>query len=158
MGNKQFLFLLVNDPWADIVMMTTDTLRRFPLLRIAGSPYAMGRMHGETAKTLITRSLAICREMLPVPFEQAMAYCAPSLAHAREAAPELMEEVRGIADGLGFTPAEIFTLNASLDFGFPPASGERHAAGLLGRGGERRSDCRRPYLRHLDGRRQREVV
>ncbi len=96
--------------------------RRFPLIQVAGGPYEMGRTHGEVGKALIQRSMLVCQDVLPVPFARAVDYCLPSLAHASAAAPELVEEVRGIAHGSGFTPAEIFALNASLDL---QLSGER---------------------------------
>jgi len=88
---------------------------RFPLLEVAGSPYDMGKAHGMAFKLLIERSLAIMWELLPVPPETAMAYAAQSISYCREQAPELMEEVQGIADGSGLTMEEIFTLNAGLD-------------------------------------------
>ena len=88
---------------------------QFPLLEVAGIPYEMGYTHGAELRGLIDRSMAICREVLPVSFEQAMAYACRSLPYSRQLAPELMEEVQGIADGAGYTLEEIFTLNASLD-------------------------------------------
>ena len=93
----------------------TQHTQQFPLLEVAGSPHAMGLQHGQAFRTHIARSLAIIRELLPVPLETAQALAVRSIPYCHAQAPELMEEVRGIAEGAGVSFEEIFTLNASLD-------------------------------------------
>ena len=93
---------------------------RFPLLEVAGLPYDMGMVHGTAFKPLIERSLAVMWELLPVPVEMAIEYAARSIPYCREQAPELMEELLGIADGAGLEMEEIFTLNAGLDLQLSP--------------------------------------
>jgi isopenicillin-N N-acyltransferase-like protein len=100
--------------------------RQFPLLEVAGAPYAMGVQHGQAFRAEIARSLAIVGGLLPVPLETAQAYARQSIPYCQAQAPELMEEVQGIADGAGLTFEEIFTLNASLDLLGSPLSAQAY--------------------------------
>lgn len=96
--------------------MTAGSGQRFPLLEVTGTPYQRGRAHGAALRQAIGRALAFCRDGgLPASFPDAMRYAGRSLPYCREHAPELLEEVQGIADGSGCAFEEIFTLNASLD-------------------------------------------
>jgi isopenicillin-N N-acyltransferase-like protein len=89
--------------------------REFPLIQLAGTPYAVGKQYGMVARSLIARSMATVRGLLPVSIDQATGYAARSIPYCQEKTPELVEEVRGIADGAGLALEEVFTLNASLD-------------------------------------------
>ena len=88
---------------------------RFPYLELSGSPRELGRAHGEAFRDLIAHSLATFAAVLPVPPAVAVRYACASLPYCREHAPDLLEEVAGIAEGSGHTFEEIFALNASLD-------------------------------------------
>ena len=92
-----------------------DLDRRFPLLDLSGTPYAMGKIHGQALWSEIRRSLTVLEKLLRVPLEQAIQYAARSLPYCHEQAPELMEEVQGIADGAGLALEQVFALNAGLD-------------------------------------------
>ncbi len=87
----------------------------FPLLEASGTPYAIGVAHGKAFASCIESAIAALPELLPVPMAAATAYALQSLPYCRRHAPELLEEVQGIADGAGLTFEQIFTLNASLD-------------------------------------------
>jgi isopenicillin-N N-acyltransferase-like protein len=89
--------------------------REFPLIALEGKPYEMGYQHGVVLRGRIAQALKIVARLLPVPMETAMRYASRSAAYCNDRAPELMEELRGIADGSGFSAEEIFMLNASLD-------------------------------------------
>ena len=91
------------------------TAQRFPLLELAGTPYEIGYRHGSAFRELVGRSMAIADELLNVPRRTSVADARRSIGYCREQAPELMEEIRGIADGAGVTEDEVFALNAELD-------------------------------------------
>jgi isopenicillin-N N-acyltransferase like protein len=92
--------------------------RQFVLADLAGSPREIGRQHGMLLRSQIARALGVMRTLLkgaPEAPDAAAAYAALSIPYCRAQAPELMEEVEGIAEGSGAPLEEIFTLNASLD-------------------------------------------
>jgi len=89
--------------------------KRFPLVEVSGTPYDMGYQHGSEFKALIVDSMKTFEGKLSVPKAKAVDYAAQSIPYCWERAPELMEEVQGIADGSGLSLEEIFVLNASLD-------------------------------------------
>lgn len=95
--------------------MIEQTARQFPLLEVGGTPYEMGLQHGTTLKPVIERSIEVMGELLAVPLKVACAYATQSIPYCREQAPELMEEMQGIAEGAELAFEEIFALNASLD-------------------------------------------
>ena len=87
-----------------------------PLIEISGTPRNRGRAHGEIAREQVRRSLDHYREA----FVSSSALAWPDvLAKARRwrpviaaAAPHLLEEMDGIAEGAGLHPDEILALNA----------------------------------------------
>lgn len=99
----------------------------FPMVEVAGDPFEMGYQHGSALKGLVARSLEIFRrEMTSDPyglhppgaerpsFEQVLDTAAESIPLADEYAPDLVEEMRGLAEGSGFTFEEIFALNTEV--------------------------------------------
>jgi isopenicillin-N N-acyltransferase-like protein len=90
------------------------------MIEVGGSPYEMGVQHGAGYRELVLQSLDTMERILaardrPATFQTATAIAMESLADAQAFAPELVEEIRGIADGAGVTFEDIFALNASLD-------------------------------------------
>lgn len=100
----------------------------FPVIEMEGMPFDMGYQHGTQAKDMI----AHCMEMfyrtiaddpwglLPkvatkLSFEQIVDLGSKSLPYTNRHAPELVEEMRGIAKGSGFTLEEVFALNCDAD-------------------------------------------
>lgn len=89
--------------------------KRFPLLELQGAPYEMGHKHGLELKALVQSAMATFEETMTVPIETVVAHAAESIPYCWQQEPDLMEEVRGIAEGSGFAFEQIFALNASLD-------------------------------------------
>ena len=94
----------------------------FPIIAIAGSPHRRGVQHGAAARERIQRSIAT--------YARLFAYCGITWGEAQvraaryrgvvaTAAPALLEEMAGIADGAGVTEDEIFALNARTEI-LPP--------------------------------------
>lgn len=94
--------------------------RRFPVIEMRGSHFEMGRQYGTQCRDLI-RDLAARFDQVFVPdatrhagARQAMAEAVPLV---REAAPELIEEVEGIAAGAGLSFEDAFRMNCSAEMG-----------------------------------------
>ena len=105
--------------------------KRFPVIEMQGSHFEMGRQYGVTCRALI-RELSARFDSVFVPDGarrdaacQAMAEAVPVV---REAAPELIEEVEGIAAGAGLSFAEAFRLNCSAEMGQWRGCQEQRAA------------------------------
>jgi isopenicillin-N N-acyltransferase-like protein len=92
------------------------TVRTVPLIETTGGPRERGRLHGEAAREEIARSLAFYREAFGVATGLDWAGVVAKARRWRpivaEAAPHLLEEVDGIAEGAGATPDDILALNA----------------------------------------------
>jgi isopenicillin-N N-acyltransferase-like protein len=92
------------------------TQRSVPLIEITGTPVERGRAYGEAARTEIARSLDYYREAfaassgLDWPGVLARARAWRGIVEA--AAPHLLEEMDGIAEGAGVTADDILALNA----------------------------------------------
>lgn len=91
-------------------------VRTIPLIETSGSPRERGRLHGEAAHEEIARALAYYREAFGVATGLDWAGV---LARARrwrpvvaDAAPHLLDEVAGIAEGAGVEADDILALNA----------------------------------------------
>lgn len=105
----------------------------FPELTIAGAPYERGRAYGAAAAPLIRHSIAsyarlfACRRGLDwaASQDEAMRFV-PLL---REVAPDLLEEMRGIADGAGRGLAEIVALNVRTELMAGVGTGFYHPGG-----------------------------
>lgn len=109
--------------------------RRFLLIEAAGSPFEMGYQHGAGHRDLVHASMATYRWILgsfdrPATLEEATALAMESLPDAEAYAPDLVEEVRGIAAGADLPFAHVFSLNASLDVFGALRRGTRAAAPL----------------------------
>ena len=94
--------------------------RRFPVIEMQGSHFEMGRQYGSQCKDMI-RDLSARFDGVFVPDEarwpdarRAMAEAEPAV---RVAAPELIEEVEGIAAGTGLSFDDVFRLNCSAEMG-----------------------------------------
>jgi isopenicillin-N N-acyltransferase-like protein len=111
----------------------------FPELTIAGEPYARGRAYGAAAAPLVRHSIAsyarlfACRRGLDWAASQAEAMRFAALLH--EVTPDLLEEMRGTADGAGRALGEIVALNVRTELMGGVASGSYHpgAAAALAR-------------------------
>jgi isopenicillin-N N-acyltransferase-like protein len=95
------------------------------LIQINGNPYERGKAHGtqfrEDVKLMVHTNKQILQKdvesySLRVPAHQeVLNLVSAGLPYATEFAPDLLEEVRGIADGSGLALEEVLTLNCFLD-------------------------------------------
>jgi isopenicillin-N N-acyltransferase-like protein len=100
---------------------------RFPVVEVEGTPFEMGYHHGSELRDVVALSLeTFRREMTSDPyglhgagaarpmFEQVLDAAAQSIPLADEYAPDLVEELRGLAEGSGLAFEEIFALNTEV--------------------------------------------
>ena len=86
-------------------------------MEIAGTHYEMGRQYGSQCKELI-RELGAKFDGLILTesnMETGRAVAREAVPFVREAAPELIEEVQGIADGAGVDFDDVFRMNCSVE-------------------------------------------
>ncbi len=90
--------------------------RSIPLIEISGTPAERGRMYGEAARDEIARSLAYYREAFAaasgLAWPKVLAKAGSWRGIVADAAPDLLEEMDGIAEGAGVTADDILALNA----------------------------------------------
>lgn len=94
----------------------------YPVLDLAGSPYAMGHAHGDALASRIVALLESItgvhrtnNSFLKAEPSQLRAMCQRNLGFLEEWCPELVEEMRGIADGAGVAFEDILYLNCFLE-------------------------------------------
>ena len=90
---------------------------RFPVIEMSGSHYDMGRQYGTQCRELI-RELQAKFDRLILKgdnVEAAKAVARGAVPHVREAAPGLIDEVQGIADGAGLDFDDVFRMNCSVE-------------------------------------------
>lgn len=105
------------------------------LVDVKGSPYEMGYQHGEKLKDQIAKAVEVNLETLirsirnkavsNITSEFLKTYTKRYVPYVEEYSGDLIEEIRGIADGSGRDFHEIFFLNCFLDhhdFTYPLAS------------------------------------
>ncbi len=88
----------------------------YPVIEISGTPREMGLQHGRQLRTRIRRTVQAMRERIGPEaceaswpsFQQTMPYC-------RANAPELVEEMEGIAEGAEIEFRDVLNINAHLD-------------------------------------------
>jgi isopenicillin-N N-acyltransferase-like protein len=93
-----------------------------PVLELSGSPYDIGHAHGSAMKDAIEGFIASITAVhqanntyLNVDKEGLTAFCLRNLGFLQKFSPELVEEMRGIADGAGVSFEEIVYLNSFLE-------------------------------------------
>ncbi|MFD5226707.1 C45 family autoproteolytic acyltransferase/hydrolase [Microbacterium sp. NPDC058342] len=94
--------------------------RPIRMIEISGDARTRGRQHGEGAADLIALSLEYYREALTQQTGMSWAAITDSVSRwlpvSEQLAPQLVEEMRGIAEGAGVSFAEIVTLNVRGEF------------------------------------------
>jgi isopenicillin-N N-acyltransferase like protein len=88
----------------------------YPIVELSGQPYDIGFKHGEVLKTRVQgnvkRFFALMNQYSPSTTKQAIFKAARKFAVPVERwGPDLLEEIRGIADGAGLMFEEVFALN-----------------------------------------------
>ncbi|MHC1711327.1 MAG: C45 family autoproteolytic acyltransferase/hydrolase [Solidesulfovibrio sp.] len=93
-----------------------------PVLALAGTPYARGLAHGKAMQERIVSFAASVTAVhqanntyLTAERSALLAFCMRNLGFLEKFSPELMEEMRGIADGAGVPFEEIVYLNSFLE-------------------------------------------
>jgi isopenicillin-N N-acyltransferase-like protein len=103
-------------------------MAEFPLIEVHGQPFEMGYQHGAALKDLVALSLETMRRLIarnPVSgdvagaaklsVEEAVAVASEAIPLTIEYAPDVVEEMRGIAEGAAADFEEIFALNSLLE-------------------------------------------
>ena len=105
--------------------------RRFPVIEMQGSHFEMGRQYGSQCKDLI-RDLSAKFDGVFVRDEARWPDARRAMVEAasvvRAAAPELIEEVEGIAAGAELTFDDVFRMNCSAEMGQWRGCMERRSA------------------------------
>jgi isopenicillin-N N-acyltransferase-like protein len=117
----------------------------FVELTIVGAPYERGRQYGAAVPHLIDHSIASYARLFAyrrgLDWAESQAAALGYLPVLREVAPDLLEEMRGIAEGAGHQLGEILALNVRtelmagigsgvVDPGWPAARARNRAAGV----------------------------
>lgn len=92
------------------------SLTSLPLVEISGAPRERGRQYGEQARERIERALTYYAEAFAhssgLSWEQVVERAAHWIEPSRAFAPELVEEMEGIAEGAGVGFLDVLALNA----------------------------------------------
>ena len=117
----------------------------FPELTIVGGPYERGHQYGAAVPHLIAHSIASYARLFAyrrgLDWDDSQAAALGYLPLLREVAPDLLDEMRGIADGAGRQLGEIVALNVRTELmagvgsgvihpGWPDARARNRAAGV----------------------------
>ena len=90
--------------------------RFYPQIDVAGTPGDMGMAHGRQLQSRIELAIAGMRARIGEgAYEASWGDFQTTLAYCREQAPELVEEMEGIARGAGVEFRDVFNINAHLD-------------------------------------------
>lgn len=88
----------------------------YPQIDVAGTPGEMGRAHGRQLSARIRHTAAAMRARLgSEPYDAGWAAFQDTLTHCRRHAPELVEEMEGIAEGTEVPFQDVFNINAHQD-------------------------------------------
>jgi len=96
----------------------------YPVIEVSGSPFEMGKQHGEKAKAHVDRMFEYCfgkttkRRIGGVELDL-ISYAESLLPLSIKYSPELVEECRGIAVGSGHDFREIFAMQFFVEYGPP---------------------------------------
>jgi len=91
----------------------------FPIVTVEGDPYACGEQHGVQAKRLIRHNidyyLGLWRRCLGLSRSQVLAKAAEFVEPIRAFDADLLEEMRGVADGVGVSLEEVIAVNSRYE-------------------------------------------
>lgn len=92
-----------------------DQNTQFPMIQTGGTPREIGFQHGSQARRQIAVSIENYRQMFfdysGISWESAKQYAHTFIPAIENYDPDIMEEIRGIAEGSGFELDEILALN-----------------------------------------------
>ena len=90
--------------------------RFYPQIDVAGTPREMGLAHGQQLRSRIHATVDAMRARVGTePYDASWHDVQPTLAYCREHAPDLIEEMEGIAEGAEIDFRDAFNINAHLD-------------------------------------------
>ncbi len=120
------------------------------LVRLSGTPYELGRQHGEAlrqqVRASVSRVLGYCRQYLKIPIVRSWLanwwLDAPWWAARPFVSPDYLEELKGLADGSGVPLRELYRLHAIPD--------RTYACANFAAWGRVTADARLIHLRNLD--------
>ncbi|AMK12127.1 C45 family autoproteolytic acyltransferase/hydolase [Pseudodesulfovibrio indicus] len=97
-------------------------MKTVPVIELSGTPFDMGLAHGRALKNLIREFVDSVTEVhrmnngyLSVDKPPLETFCMKNLGFLEKFSPDLVEEMRGIAEGAGVTFREILYLNSFLE-------------------------------------------
>ncbi|MGD9495293.1 MAG: C45 family autoproteolytic acyltransferase/hydrolase [Armatimonadota bacterium] len=120
---------------------------RFPVVEMSGGRFEMGRQYGRQCRALIRRlARRFDAMLLPEEYLEAGRQAAlEALPCVRREAPELVEEVEGIAEGAGLPFEEVFRLSCSQEMNSWQGCMRRQAMGTVPSG------CTSIAVAHAEG-------
>ncbi|MFW6195123.1 MAG: C45 family autoproteolytic acyltransferase/hydrolase [Chloroflexota bacterium] len=95
----------------------TQAQTRFPELEVSGSPREMGRQTGEAFRELVRGWSGLVVERFntgsgtPITHEQALGVARSALRVAEDHSPDVVEELRGVAEGAGVSVEQVMLVN-----------------------------------------------
>ena len=90
--------------------------RCYPLIDVAGTPREMGLSHGTQLRERIHRTVAAMREQIgDEPYDASWGDFQATVVYGREHAPDLVEEMAGVAEGAEIEFRDAFNISAHLD-------------------------------------------
>jgi isopenicillin-N N-acyltransferase-like protein len=108
-------------------------MNMFPQITISGIPYERGRQYGAAVAPLIRHSIASYARLFAhrrgLDWQASQAAALRYEPLLREVAPDLIDEMYGIAAGAGLTPGEILALNVRTELMAGVAVGVAHPDG-----------------------------
>ena len=88
----------------------------YPQIDVAGTPGEMGLSHGRQLRERIRTTVDAMRGRVEeAPYEASRDAFQETLAYCRDHAPDLVEEMEGIAEGAGVDFHDVYNINAHLD-------------------------------------------
>ncbi len=88
----------------------------YPIIDVAGTPSDMGAQHGRQLRERIHATASAMREQVGrEPYEACWDDFQETVEYCWATAPELMEEMEGIAEGAKISFRDVFRINAHLD-------------------------------------------
>jgi isopenicillin-N N-acyltransferase like protein len=94
--------------------------RTYPIVKLTGKPYDLGYQHGDALKPKVQANIrsvfALMNQYAPGTTRSQIVKAARKFVPSAERwSPEMVEEIRGIADGAAVTFEEVFALNSLLE-------------------------------------------
>jgi len=120
-------------------------IAEIPYIRVAGTHREVGRQIGEAARELVARGLAYYEENYPllagVTFAEALERTRPYLMAAERHVPQVVDQLRGLAEGSGLTLEQLFAWNCCEELTCLPERPDGSGVGGPGRCAGRPEHC-----------------